>query len=255
MRATWKGSITFGLVSIPVKLYNARITREISFHMLHAPDGGRIRFRRVCEKCGKEVAKDEIVRGYEISKNEYVILTDEDFEKIPLKSAKAIGIHQFFDPSDLNIIYYGSFYYVSPDKGGEKAYSLLVKAMEETNSMGMGKIGMRGKEYLVAIRPFNGGMALAQLYYVDEVRSPSEVPGWGAKAEFTEQELELAKQLVLAMKKPLRLEDYRDEYKEALMQLIEAKLAGREVKVVEEVEAAKSLLDALKASLESVKQE
>lgn len=253
MRATWKGSISFGLVNIPVKVYKATTQKEIKFHLLHSADGGRIRYRKVCEKCGKEVSDEEIVKGYEISKNEYVILTDEDFEKIPLKSTKSIEIRQFFDPAELGLIYYGSFYYISPDKGGEKAYYLLKKAMEETNSMGIGKVTMRGKENLVALRPYDGGIVLAQLHYIDEVRSPLELPGWGAKADITEEELELAKKLILAMKKPLKLEEFRDEYKEALMQLIEAKLSGREIVVSEGVEEVKSLVDALRASLEAVK--
>ncbi len=252
MRATWKGSISFGLVSIPVKMYPAAITREISFKLIHAADGGKIRYKKVCEKCGKEVSKDEIVRAYEISKNEYVILTDEDFEKIPLKTVKSLEIKQFFDPSELNVIYYSGFYHLVPDKGGEKAYFLLKEAMKETNSMALGKIGMRGKEYLIALKAFDGGILLAQLHYIDEIRNPEEIPGWGVAVDISEEELELAKRLVMAMKKPLRLEEYRDEYKEALMKLIEAKLAGREVKVAEEVEAAESLMDALKASLENL---
>ncbi len=253
MRASWKGSITFGLVTIPVKMYSATITREIKFNLLHVKDGGRIRYKRVCEKCGAEVSNDEIVRGYEISKNEYVILTDEDFEKIPLKSVKSIQIKQFFDPAELNVIYYSNFYYLAPDKGGEKAYYLLKEAMKATGSMAIGKIGRRGREYLVALKAFDGGILLAQLHYVDEIRNPAEVPGWGIEVEVSEEEMELAKQLVLAMKKPLKLEEFRDEYKEALMKLIEAKLAGREITVTEEVTAAKSLMDALKASLEAVK--
>jgi DNA end-binding protein Ku len=253
MRASWKGSISFGLVNIPVKVYKATLQKEIKFNLLHSTDGGRIRYRKFCEKCGNEVSDGEIVKGYEISKNEYVILTDEDFEKIPLKSAKSVEIRQFFDPSELGILYYSGYYYVSPDKGGEKAYYLLKRAMEETNSMGIGKMSARGRENLVALRPYNGGMVLAQLHYIDEVRSPFEIPGWGNQAEITEEELELAKKLIMAMKKPLKLEEYRDEYKEALMQLIEAKLSGKEILVTEGVEEVKSLVDALKASLEAVK--
>ncbi len=253
MRASWKGSITFGLVTIPVKMYTATITREVKFNLLHSKDGGRIRYRRVCEKCGNEVSNDEIVRGYEISKNEYVILTEEDFEKIPLKTVKSIEIRQFFDPSELGVIYYSNFYYLTPDKGGEKAYYLLKEAMKATNSMAIGKIGMRGREHLVALKAFDGGILLAQLHYIDEIRNPAEVPGWGVEVEISEEELELAKQLIMAMKKPLKLEEYRDEYKEALLKLIEAKLAGKEITVAEEAAAAKSLMDALKASLEAVK--
>ncbi len=253
MRASWKGSITFGLVTIPVKMYTATVTREVKFNLLHAKDGGRIRYKRVCEKCGAEVPSSEIVKGYEISKNEYVILTDEDFEKIPLKTVKSIEIKQFFDPAELGIIYYSNFYYLAPDKGGEKAYYLLKEAMKATQSMAIGKIGMRGREHLVALRAFDGGILLAQLHYIDEIRNPAEIPGWGIQVDISEEELELAKQLIMAMKKPLKLEEYRDEYKEALLKLIEAKLAGKEITVTEEATAAKSLMDALKASLEAVK--
>ncbi|OYT33984.1 Ku protein [Archaeoglobales archaeon ex4484_92] len=255
MRASWKGTITFGLVTIPVRMYTATITREIKFNLLHIKDGGRIRYKRVCEKCGKEVPKNELVKGYEVSKNEYVILTDEDFEKIPLKTVRSIEIKQFFDPTELGIIYYSNFYYVSPDKGGEKAYYLLKEAMKATNSMAIGKIGMRGREHLVSLKAFDGGLLLAQLHYIDEIRNPAEIPGWGIRIEISDEELELAKQLIMAMRKPLKLETYRDEYKEALMELIEAKLAGKEITISEEVTAAKSLMDALKASLEAVKGE
>ncbi|RLI79641.1 Ku protein, partial [Archaeoglobales archaeon] len=231
MRASWKGTITFGLVTIPVRMYTATITREIKFNLLHIKDGGRIRYKRVCEKCGKEVPKNELVKGYEVSKNEYVILTDEDFEKIPLKTVRSIEIKQFFDPTELGIIYYSNFYYVSPDKGGEKAYYLLKEAMKATNSMAIGKIGMRGREHLVSLKAFDGGLLLAQLHYIDEIRNPAEIPGWGIRVEISEEELELAKQLIMAMRKPLKLETYRDEYKEALMELIEAKLAGKEITI------------------------
>ncbi|WP_456468732.1 non-homologous end joining protein Ku [Archaeoglobus sp.] len=253
MRASWKGSITFGLVTIPVKVYTAILPKELKFSLLHSADGGRIRYKKVCEKCGKEVSNDEIVRGYEISKNEYVILTDEDFEKVPLKTVKSIEIKQFFDPSELGVIYYSNFYYVSPDKGGEKAYYLLKRAMRETDSMAIGKMGMRGKEHLVALKAFDGGLLLAQLHYIDEIRNPAEVPGWGVEVEVSDEELDLAKKLIMAMKRSLKLEEYRDEYKEALMKLIEAKLAGREITVTGGVEEVKSLMDALKASLEAVK--
>jgi len=269
MKAIWKGSISFGLVSIPVKMYSATTTKELRFNMLHAEDGGRIHFKKYCEKCGKEVSKDEIVKGYQISSNEYVVLTDEDFSKVPLKTVKNIEIKQFFEPSELNIIYYSNFYYLSPEKGGEKAYAILKEAMNITNTMGIGKVTLRNREYLVTLKSFNGslssaevskskissgGILLAQLHYVDEVRNPIEIPGWNQVVEVSEEELELAKQLLNAMKKPLKLEEYRDEYKESLMKLIEAKLEGKEITVTEEVKAVKSLVDALKSSLEAVKE-
>ncbi|WP_202320590.1 non-homologous end joining protein Ku [Archaeoglobus neptunius] len=253
MRATWKGNISFGLVTIPVKVYSAVLPKEIKFNLLHSADGGRIRYRKVCEKCGREVSSDEIVRGFEVSKNEYVILTDEDFEKIPLNTVRTIEIKQFFQPEELGIIYYSNFYYVVPDKGGEKAYYLLKRAMIETESMAAGKMSMRGRENLVALKAFDGGLLLATLHYIDEIRNPYEVAGWGTEVEVSSEELDLAKKLILAMKKPLKIEEYRDEYKEALMQLIDAKLAGKEIAVTGGVEEVESLMDALKASLESVK--
>ncbi|MEM1579232.1 MAG: Ku protein [Archaeoglobaceae archaeon] len=253
MRATWKGSISFGLVSIPVKAYNATISKEIKFNLLHSKDGGRIRYKKYCEKCGEEVDDEEIVKGFEVSKNEFVILSEEDFEKLPLKSVKSIEIKQFFEPSELGMIYYSGFYYLAPEKGGEKAYCLLRKAMKATNLMGIGKVGIRGKEALVALKEFDGGILLANLHYIDEIRSPKEIAGWGVEMEITEEELELAKKLIMAMKKPLRLEIFRNEYKEALLKLIDAKLAGKEVVLAEEVPSARSLMDALKASLEAIK--
>jgi DNA end-binding protein Ku len=253
MKAIWKGSITFGLVNIPVKLYTSTLPKELSFNLLHAEDGGRIRYKRVCEKCGKELSKEEIVRGYEISKNEFVILTDDDFSKIPLKTVKYVDIKQFFSPEELGVIFYNGFFLVSPEKGGEKAYYLLRRAMEETNSMGIGKITLRNREHLVAIKPYNGGLILVQLHFLEDLRNPATVYGWGMEVEISDEELELAKKLVIAMKKPLKIEEFVDEYKEALMNLINAKVEGREISVAEEIQASKSLIDALKASLEGVR--
>lgn len=253
MRASWKGSINFGLVSIPVKAYTTAVPKEITFNLLHSKDGGRIRYKRYCEKCKEEVQEEEIVRGYEISKNEYVILTEQDLEKIPLKSAKSIEIKQFFEPNELGIIYYDQFYYLVPDKGAEKAYCLLREAMKETQLLGIGKIGMRGREGLVALKEFDGGILLASLHYIDEIRSPREIANWGVRSEISKEELELAKKLIMAMKKPLKLEEFRNEYKEALMRLIEAKLAGKEVMISEQIPSARSLIEALKLSLETVK--
>ncbi len=253
MRAVWKGAISFGLVSIPVKAYNATISKEVRFHLLHSKDGGRIRYRKFCEKCGEEISDEEMVRGYEIAKNEFVILTDEDLEKIPLKSTKNVEIKRFFDPSELREIYYSGFYYLSPEKGGEKAYALLREAMKATNLMGIGKISLRGKESLVALKSFNGGIVLVNLHYVDEIRNPAEIPMWNVSVEISDEELELAKKLIMAMKKQLNIEEFRNEYKEALLKLIDAKLAGKEVMVTEETKTARSLIDALKASLEAIK--
>lgn len=254
MKAVWKGSISFGLVNVPVKMYTATSTKELSFNMLHSKDKGRIHYRKFCSQCGQEVSKDEIVKGYPISKNEYVVLTDEDFAKVPIKSLKTIEIKQFFDPSELGVVYYNRFYYLSPEKGGEKPYYILKEAMKSTNSMGIGKLSFRNREHLVGLKSFDGGLLLAQLYYIDEVRSPEEVPGWNTSVDVSDEEMELAVQLINQMRKPLKLEELKDDYKEALMELIEAKLSGKEVSVSEEVAEAESLVDALKSSVEAAKE-
>lgn len=255
MKAVWKGSISFGLVSIPIGLYTSSTGKEYSFNMLHSKDGGRIRYKKICEKCGDEITKGDIVKGYQISKNEYVVLTDDDFAKIPLKSVKSIDIKYFFEPSELNIIYYSNFYFLGPMEGGEKAYAILIEAMKTTGTMGIGKVTLRNKEHLVALKGIDGGLLLAQLHYVDEIKNPETVPGWNPKVEFGDEELELAERLLLAMKKPLKLEEFSDNYKDALSRLIEAKLAGKEIVVSEEVKEARTLVDALKSSLEAVKSE
>ncbi|AGK61544.1 DNA end-binding protein Ku [Archaeoglobus sulfaticallidus PM70-1] len=252
MKAVWKGSISFGLVNVPIKLYTSTLPKDVEFKLLHREDGGRVRYKRVCEKCGKELGKNDIVKGYEISKDEYVLLTDEDFEKIPLKTTKTIQIRQFFSPEELGVVFYNGFYYISPEKGSERAYYLLRRAMEETNSIGIGKVTMRNKENLVAVRPYDGGLILVQLHFLEEIRNPMEVPFWGKEEDITEEEIELAKKLILAMKKPLRIEEFVDEYKNALLELINAKIEGREVKVSEELEEVKSLIEALKESLEVI---
>ncbi len=254
MKAVWKGSISFGLVNVPVKMYTATSTRDLSFNMLHSKDKGRIHYKKFCSKCGQEVSKDEIVKGYPISKDEYVVLTDDDFAKVPLKSLKTIEIKQFFEPSELGVIYYNNFYYLAPEKGGEKPYYILKEAMKSTNSMGIGKLSFRNREHLIGLKSFDGGLLLAQLYYIDEVRGPEEVPGWNPSVDVNDEEMDLAVQLINHMKKPLKLEEYKDEYKEALMELIEAKLAGKKVTVSEEVAEAESLVDALKSSLEKAKE-
>jgi len=250
MKAIWKGTIGFGLVSIPVKMYSAIYEQGIKFNQLHATDGGRIRYRKFCERCNQEVPNEEIVKGYEITKGQWVILTEDDFEKLPLKTTKSVEIAQFFNPSELSPLYYSKFYYLVPDKGGEKAYFLLKEAMKVSNVMAIGKVGMRNKEHLVVLKSLDGGIALASLYYFDEVRSPSLIPEWGQEVELLEGEMELALKLVKTMTKELKLEEFRDNYRGAVIKLIEAKLTGKEIKVEEEVKAAKSLMDSLKASLE-----
>ncbi len=253
MKAVWKGSISFGLVNIPVKLYNAGLSREIQFRLLHKKDGGRIRFRKVCEKCGEDVSREDTVRAFEISKNEYVILTEEDFKSLPLKSTRTIEIQQFFDPSELDIIHYEHFYYASPDRGGEKSFALLTRAMERAGSMGIGKMTMRGKERLMTLRPYHGGIVVCQIRYLDEIKPIAEVPGWNPEVDVSDEEIGLAVQLINAMKKPLRLEDYTDNYRMALSRLIEAKLSGKEIQApAPPSQHTESLMDALRASLESV---
>ncbi|HDD04929.1 MAG TPA: Ku protein [Candidatus Aenigmarchaeota archaeon] len=246
MRAIWKGSISFGLVSIPVKLYTATEPRLISLKELcpycHSP----LKHKRWCPKCEKEIAWEEVVRGFEIAKDQYVLISKKELDAIKLKSTKRIEIVGFVD-EDIEPIYLEKHYYLSPEEGGERAFSLLVKAMEELNKIAIGKVVMKNKEYVVALTPYKGGLLLSTLHYAYEIRGMPEVE----EVKVSKEELELAKELIRKMSMKLDMSKFKDEYAEAFKEMIKKKLKGEKIEVkVEEREAkAKSLVDALKRSL------
>jgi DNA end-binding protein Ku len=251
-RAIWSGSISFGMVSIPVKLYGATESKDLSFHLLHATCGTRLKQVRWCPTDDEEVPWSETVRGYEYAKGEYVKLTNEDFEKLPLPSRHIIDLSAFVDESEIDPVYYERSYYLAPDERAEKPYALLLKAMERKGLTALATVTLRNKEQLCAIRPRDGVIMLETLFYPDEVRQ-SEVDTGGAKV--SDRELDMADTLIELLRKPFEPDEYHDHYREALSQLIEAKLEGRDVVKAPQARETKviDLADALRKSVEAAR--
>ena len=253
-RPIWRGAISFGMVTIPVKLYTATESKDISFRQIHDDDcKSRIRQLRWCPVHDREVAYDEIVRGYEYAKDQYVLLDDEDFDHLPLPSKRTVSLTSFVHEDEIDPIYYEKAYYLEPDEIGEKAYALLVKALEEKHLVAIGKVAIRQKERLCALRLVDGGLALETLLFADEIR---EREGEGIdESSISDEELQMAFSLIEMLEGPFEPEQYQDQYREALTTVIEAKLEGEEVVVSEEPEATNvvDLMAALKASVEATK--
>jgi DNA end-binding protein Ku len=252
-RAIWSGSISFGMVSIPVKLFGATESRDISFHLLHATCGTRLKQLRWCPTDEVEVPWSETVRGYEYAKDQYVTLTDEDFESLPLPSRHTIDLTAFVRASDIDPVYYERSYYLAPDERAEKPYALLLKALEEKELTALATITIRKKEQLCALRPRSGSIMLETLYYPDEVRLEHGIDLQRAKV--SDRELDMAFTLIELLRKPFEPEEYQDHYREALAQLIDAKLEGREVVKAPPARETKviDLADALRRSVEAAR--
>lgn len=249
MRSSWKGSLGFGIVAIPVKLYKATEANngKISLNQLHAECGERIRMPKYCPKCERQLETSEIVKGFEVSKDQYVHITSEELENLPLKTQKAIQVEHFVrDIPDLR--YPKDAYFLAPDKDmGAKAFTLFCKAMEAEGVIGIAKIAMRDREHLCAVRPYNGVLLLQTLHWASDLRSCDELK---VSAEVTEKELEMASTLIRAMTGEVDLADYTDDYTNALRRLIEAKMEGREVEVPEVKQETEDLLADLLKSVE-----
>jgi len=252
-RAIWSGSISFGMVSIPVKLYGATESKDIRFHLLHAKDGTRLKQIRWCPTDEAEVPWNETARGYEYAKGQYVVLTDEDFEKLPLPSRHTIEISAFVEEAEIDPVFFEKSYYLEPGERAQKPYALLLKALEQKRLTAIATVTMRNKEQLCAIRSRNGVIMLETLYYPDEVRQETGVELESVRV--SDKELDMAFTLIELLHKPFDPEEYHDHYREALEQLIEAKLEGKEV--VSEPEAAETkvfdLADALRRSVEAAR--
>lgn len=251
-RSIWNGVISFGMVSIPVKLYTATENKDISFNLLHKDCGSRLKQLRWCPVHEKAVEWDEVERGYAYARDEYVVMTDEDFEKLPLPSKHTVELSAFVEAVDIDPIFYERTYYLEPDEKGVKPYALLMRALKEKNLTGLAKIAIRNKEQLCALRPMNGTMVLETLYYPDEIREvPTELPD----VSVNDRELDMAFALIDLLKDDFEPEKYKDEYREALQQVIEAKLEGTELAEPVAARPAKvtDLVAALKASVEAAK--
>ena len=253
-RAMWKGAISFGLVTIPVAVYPATEEKTLRFNQLHDEDGGRIRQKRVCEKDGEEVTYEHIVKGYEVEKDHYVVLTDDDFDAVPVASSRAIDIVQFVEFEEIDPVLFKKSYYLIPEETGAKAYALLREAMKEDERVGIAKVSFRDKEHLAALRFKDDAFVLETMYWPDEIRE-ADFSGVDVNAEVRDQELAMARQLIDSLTSDWAPEQYSDAYREALISIVEAKLNGQEIEVVEAEPAAKvvDLMEALKASVASAK--
>ena len=231
MRPLWKGAISFGLVNIPVGLYSAtKSTEKVKFNLLRDSDHSPIRYKRIAETDGTEVPWEHIVKGYEYEKGQFVVLTDEDFERVEIKSSQIIDIKEFVDLKDIDPRFFDEPYFLAPEKSGAKAYSLLREALERSGKVGISKVVIRPpREHLAAVKPLDGGLTLELMHFADELRDLSELdipkPAIGPK------ELNMAKSLVDSMSDHWAPERFHDEYREALMKLIEQKVksAGKPV--------------------------
>ena len=255
-RAMWKGAISFGLVTIPVAVYPATEEKTLRFNQLHDEDGGRVRYKRVCEKDGEEVSFEHIVKGYEVEKDRYVVLTDEDINAIPVESSRAIDIHRFVDLDEIDPVMFKKSYYLVPEETGAKAYALLREAMADDGRVGVAKVSFRDKELLAALRFKDEAFVLETMYWPDEIRE-ADFGGVDVSAKIRGQELEMAKQLIESLSGEWNPEEYADEYRQALLQIVEAKLNGQEIEVVAPEPTAKvvDLMEALKASVAAAKKQ
>jgi DNA end-binding protein Ku len=247
------GTISFGLVSIPVRLYAAAVSAGVSFNLLHARCGSRIRQQQVCPVCNVVVQRNELVRGYEFAKDQYVRFTEEELKALEGEASKAIDITEFVPLDSVDPIYFERTYYLGPDKGGEKAYRLLANTMGEASRVGVAKLVMRGKESLVLIRPAGGGLMLHSMYFADEIRDFGEIDR-GQSAKIQEREVELARRLVDELSSDaFQPERYEDEYRKRVLAVVGDKVEGKEITTAappEERAKVIDLMDALRASLE-----
>jgi DNA end-binding protein Ku len=229
-RAIWKGSISFGLVNIPIALYPATRREELKFRLLRKTDLSPVNYKRVAEKDGKEVAWDEIVKGYEYEKGKYVVLKDEDFQRVDLEATQTVDIKDFVDQEEIDPMFFYKPYYLEPQKGGDKAYALLRDALKDTNKVGVAKVVIKTRQYLAGVKPEDGVLVLELMHFADELADPEKlhVP---KKMEVGKREMNMAKSLIDSMASKWEPDKYKDDYREALMEVIEEKVeaGGKEI--------------------------
>jgi DNA end-binding protein Ku len=252
-RAIWSGAISFGLVNVPVRMYSAIEEHKLHFNLLHKKDDSRIGYDKVCKKEGKPVPDKEIVKAFEYEKGEYVYLTDEDFESAAAHAEgfKTIDIRDFVPYDEIDPIFFERTYYLGPADGADKVYSLLLRAMEDSGLAAIAKYVMRDKQHLGCLRVRDGVITLEKMYFADEIRPIDEIKP--KKARVSKQELEMAQQLIGSFSGSLKLDKYKDTYRDALLEIIKRKRKGEEVHVEpeEEKEEVPDLMAALRASLEA----
>ena len=248
--SVWSGYLTFGLISMPVKLFSGARSSGISFNMLHRDDLSRLKQQYVCLADGKVVERSDIVKGYEYRKDEYVVIEPEEIKKIEPKTAKTMEILEFVKASEVDPVFFESSYYMVPDEAGRRPYALLTKAMEESEYVAIAKLTMHNREYTVFLRPHEGGMMLHTMYYEEEVR---KVEGFGAPdVELKEAEVKVANQLIEALAADFDPEKYHDTFQENLKKLIQTKLEGGTIAEVEKPKKLAPVVDLMSALKQSL---
>lgn len=256
-RAIWTGAISFGLVSVPVKLYAAVSSKGVHFHQLHATDGVRIQQKRICPADGEEVPYGEIVKGYEIAPDRYVVIEPEELASLQPKKARTIEIEDFVALAEIDPIFFDHPYYLVPDERGVKPYRLLQAAMRETERVALGRLVLRAKEHLVAIRATADVLTLETMVFADEIVSPDRFAELDGEVATSDREVAIARQLIESLSGPFEPDKYHDEYREQVLALIDRKASGEEIvlqpQAAEEQVDGADLMSALQASLEEVK--
>jgi len=229
-RAIWKGSISFGLVNIPIALYPATRREELKFRLLRKSDLSPVNYKRVAEKDGREVSWDQIVKGYEYEKGKYVVLKDEDFQRVDLEATQTVDIKDFVDQEEIDPMFFYKPYYLEPQKGGDKAYALLRDSLKDTNKVGVAKVVIKTRQYLAGVKPEDGVLVLELMHFADEL-ADAEKLRLPKKMEVGKREMNMAKSLIDSMTSKWEPEKYKDDYREALMEVIEEKVeaGGKEI--------------------------
>lgn len=258
-RPIWTGSVSFGLVNIPVKLFSAVRRKNVRFNQIEAATGARIKQKRVSGATGEEVAYDDIIKGYELPSGEYVTITPEELDALDPAAVKTIDLEEFVDLVDIDPMFYDAPYYLAPSPDTQKPYKLLVTAMEESGKVGIARFVMRSKQYLAAIRPMDGRLVLSTMVYADEIVAPTEVELFDGldDIDLNDKEIEMARQLISSLEADFGPEKYTDTYREAVLELIDRKAAGEETVIAapsdEEVGSVVDLMAALEASVAEAK--
>jgi DNA end-binding protein Ku len=255
MRPIWSGTISFGLVSVPVRMFPATASKELRFHFLHRKDLTPIAYEKVRRDDRQPVEPDDIVRGFEIEKGRYVPLEDDDLDRVDIELTHSIDICDFVDLDEIDPVYFRKAYYLLPAEGAEKPYRLLVRALDETGKVGIAKVVIRNKQHLAVLRPYEDVLLLETMYYSDEVRRPEQLDGDLGKPKLQKAEVELAKSLVENLSEPFKAEKYDDTYRKELLDLIKAKAEGQPLPEQPDEEEGEvvDLMSALRESVERTK--
>jgi len=252
VRPYWRGHISFGLVTFPVKLYTATEQKDVRFRLLHSECLTPIKNQRYCPHHDRVIEWKDVVRGFEVSKGKFVTVADEELEGIPLDTSHSVNISGFVELKEIDPLYYERSYYVAPDDGGAKAFLLLREALEEVNRVAVGQVVIRDKEYPVALRPYQGAMVMATLFYSDEVRALSALDEFPVQTKVHPNERKMAVQLVDNLAMEFHIEEFRDEYREKLLAMLKSKAEGQAVEAPPAAAPGKviDLMEALKRSVE-----